>query len=616
MYVIDIETDNLLDNITKIHCLYWYNTASKEHGSITEYSEIIKFLNTASTLIGHNCVQYDVPALEKVLSIKVKCRLIDTLGLSWTLFPQENKHSLEHWGENFNIQKVQIDNWDNLDVSSYILRCKTDVQINTVLWYKIDNLLNQLYDNQEDKNKYIDYISFKLDCLREQETTGVTLDTELCYKELLRLSELKEHKIQALIRSMPKVPVMSLKRAPKVTHKADGSPSTLYLKYQEALTEFTYPPNTTEFEYISSYKEPNPNSHDQIKTWLYSLGWIPEHIKHFRDKKKNEIRKIPQIKHKTEEGEICDSIKKLIPDNPELTHLNGLFVLSHRISVLKGFLRDSKNGKLYQGSSGLTNTLRLQHTVLVNLPSETKLYAENIRKCLISENNKVLIGSDLVNIETKLRDHFIYPYDKEYVLEMQSSDFDSHLDIAKLAGFLTDEQVKAHKSGTKKYKDERHKAKQVNFSAQYGVSPEGLSRNSGLSLEESEKLLEVYWKRNWAIKEVSKNCTVKSIGTQKWLYNPIIRFWYSLRAEKDRVSTLIQGSAVYVFDLWLRNLRAESVKISFQIHDEFTTEVSVHDSERTKELINKSINKINKELQLNVLISCDIKQGNNYLEAH
>lgn len=167
-----------------------------------------------------------------------------------------------------------------------------------------------------------------------------------------------------------------------------------------------------------------------------------------------------------------------------------------------------------------------------------------------------------------------------------------------------------------KIKDARHKGKQVNFSAQYGVSAEGLSRNSGLSLEESEKLLEVYWKRNWAIKEVSKSCTTKSIGTQKYLYNPISKFWYSLRAEKDRVSTLIQGTAVYVFDLWIGNLRQESVKISFQIHDEFTTEVIKDEVQRIREVINNSIDKINKELQLNVVISCDIKQGSNYTEVH
>ena len=49
-----------------------------------------------------------------------------------------------------------------------------------------------------------------------------------------------------------------------------------------------------EIKAIKGYEEPNPNSSEQIKSWLYSLGWIPETFKYVKDDDGSE-RKIPQI---------------------------------------------------------------------------------------------------------------------------------------------------------------------------------------------------------------------------------------------------------------------------------------------------------------------------------
>ena len=67
-------------------------------------------------------------------------------------------------------------------------------------------------------------------------------------------------------------------------------------------------------------------------------------------------------------------------------------------------------------------------------------------------------------------------------------------------------------------------------------------------------LYDIYWTRNSAIKKAADSCIIKSIGSTKWLFNPISKFWYFLKAEKDKFSTLNQGSGVYVFDTWLKNI--------------------------------------------------------------
>lgn len=83
----------------------------------------------------------------------------------------------------------------------------------------------------------------------------------------------------------------------------------------------------------------NPGSHDQIKAWLYSLGWVPESFDYKRNKETNEVRKIPQIKNKQDDsGGICASVKALFDQEPRLEILDGMSVLGHRISILEGFL--------------------------------------------------------------------------------------------------------------------------------------------------------------------------------------------------------------------------------------------------------------------------------------
>ena len=41
--IFDIETDNLLDNVTKIHCLSYCNTKEGVVKSLTDYEDIKKF---------------------------------------------------------------------------------------------------------------------------------------------------------------------------------------------------------------------------------------------------------------------------------------------------------------------------------------------------------------------------------------------------------------------------------------------------------------------------------------------------------------------------------------------------------------------------------------------
>jgi len=126
--------------------------------------------------------------------------------------------------------------------------------------------------------------------------------------------------------------------------------------------------------------------------------------------------------------------------------LDGLSVISHRISILKGFLSAvDEEGYVQAQVQGLTNTLRWKHKVCVNLPGIDKPYGDDIRGCLICPEGYVLVGSDMSSLEDRTKQHYMWDFDPDYVKEMMTDDFDPHLGLAEFAGALTKEEVEFYK---------------------------------------------------------------------------------------------------------------------------------------------------------------------------
>jgi len=144
MTVFDIETDGLLDDLTKIHVLS-YSRDGKDIVSTGDYDQMRQFFIDEQVLIGHNIIRFDIPAVEKVLGIKIKARLIDTLALSWYLNHHRIKHGLEGYGEDYGVPKPVIKDWDSLTYEEYAHRCSEDVKINYRLWTDLKMKLKRLY---------------------------------------------------------------------------------------------------------------------------------------------------------------------------------------------------------------------------------------------------------------------------------------------------------------------------------------------------------------------------------------------------------------------------------------------------------------------------------------
>jgi len=201
--IFDIETDNLYDKVSKIHCMsyYKYNGKDYAYGETTDLNEIIDTLNSADYIIGHYIVGYDIPTIEKITKRKVTAKPIDTLGLSWYLETERKKHGLQSYGEQYKLPKVAIDDWQNLTTEDYLKRCKRDVQINLLLWIEQKKMLNTLYGKKF--YNIVEYLNYNIEVIFEQSQNPFTLDTKLVKTSLNKVRKLIYSKMEALSEAMP-----------------------------------------------------------------------------------------------------------------------------------------------------------------------------------------------------------------------------------------------------------------------------------------------------------------------------------------------------------------------------------------------------------------------------
>lgn len=540
-FILDIEADGLLDNVSKIYCLCYTNGDINSIVTLTEKEDIIPiFLNKDNIIIGHNIIDYDVPVIEKVFNIKNKAKLLDTLALSYYLYPFRNKHSIESYGDIFGLEKVKIDDWKNLSQEQYIERCKKDVEITTHLYNKEMKYLYNIYDGNYEN--IIKYLNFKMNCLFKQSINKIKINK---YEVLRNYHNLDYLSIKKILILDDKIPKVIDKVRPKKYLNKNGGLTKLGEEWKNYLISKNLPEDTE-----VTYKKGNSVSIQQLKNWLFSLGWIPNF---YKLNEKGE--KVPQI---SEDGELTTSVKKLIEIEPALKELDSLTRINHRKNIFKGFLDYAdENGYIIASAHGFTNTLRLKHIKpTTNLPKTKVFYGKEIRSSFICEENELLVGIDIKGLEANTADHWIYFFDPEYVKQKQQPGFDSHLNLGVVVGLITEEESDFHK----KYRDierskmtqeeiekferidsTRFETKTANFSLIYGAGPQKLSDTTGISIDKCRKIHKSFWEINKGIRQVSNRLIVKEIFKQKWMQNPLNKFWYFVKSEKDLFSLLNQG---------------------------------------------------------------------------
>ena len=167
-WVWDLESDGLLDKITKIHCMVLRHVETDEVQTYgpDEIKAALFTLMNAEEVIGHNIIDYDIPALQKVYpGFEILGKVTDTLILSRLCeanlaekdvirhtkdpekFPKRltGSHSLKAWGLRLGDYKDDYDGgWENYS-QEMLDYCVQDTQVTRVLY---DHLMGRGFSTE------------------------------------------------------------------------------------------------------------------------------------------------------------------------------------------------------------------------------------------------------------------------------------------------------------------------------------------------------------------------------------------------------------------------------------------------------------------------------------
>lgn len=347
---------------------------------------------------------------------------------------------------------------------------------------KIDEYRNQPVESHIDR--ILTFLMFKMDCARLQEKTRWEVDVPYLEETRKELEAHIEEAKQELESVMPVVAKYAKRKKPAKPYKKNGDLSASGLawgEFQEKLKNdekdihgnpLVRVKDEDHIEVLKEYESPNVGSSAQIKSFLFSKGWRPVNFKFVRDKeafdkwikskpaegsnrkswarwkeRKPLDRQVPQISVDGEDGkELCESVLELAEKVPEIMAYSKYTTIKHRLDMVKGFFRDLEDGKWLKARiGGFTNTLRVQHRELVNLPGVDKPYGKNIRGALIAGEGKTSMGSDLSSLEDRVKQGLMLPHDPEYVETMMADDYEPHLKVAVVSSLITEDEEEFYK---------------------------------------------------------------------------------------------------------------------------------------------------------------------------
>jgi len=259
---------------------------------------------------------------------------------------------------------------------------------------------------------------------------------------------------------------------------------------------------------------------------------------------------------------------------------------------------------------------------LQNIPIKSD-DGRDIRKAFIAEKNNVLISADYNQIEMRIL------ADLADVKELKKA-FKNNEDIHSLtASQIFNIDIK------KVNKEQRRKAKAINFGIIYGISQYGLAKQINVSNYEAEEFLHSYFAKfpeikiymDNTIKFCRKSGYVKNIFGRRSYFNSINDKNYNIRNFQERaaINAPIQGSASEIMrlamirlDKKLNEQKSLESKMLLQIHDELIFEVK-------KSQISKMMRIIKDEMisvaysdyhSFSIPLTVDINSGDNWGALH
>ncbi len=430
MLIFDLETDGLLEEVTKIHCMVIKDTDTNEIHIFTNdriedrIAAGLLFLSKYDgVIVGHNVIKYDIPVIQKLYPWFEfdKTKVLDTLVLARLVYanikehdvtlmrdeklPKKNfgSHSLAAWGYRLGEHKGDYTGGWEVFSQEMLDYCVQDIEVTHKL---LDKLLAKEFSQES-----IDLEHEVAWLMAQQERNGFCFN-EKAGSELYSVLVQRRGDLERELKDYFGSWTVNLPDfIPKVNNKSRGYEKGVPVKRTKVI-EF------------------NPSSRDHIADRLINLyGWKPVD---FTEGGKPQVDEVV--------------LEKL--DYPPCKLLTEYLLVQKRISQLadgtQAWLKLVKQGKIHGSvNTGGCISGRASHSYpnISQVPSSSSPYGHECRALFTVPNGWTLVGADASGLELRCLAHYMAIWDGgKYGQVLLNGDI--HTENQKAAGLSTRPQAK------------------------------------------------------------------------------------------------------------------------------------------------------------------------------
>lgn len=606
--LIDIETDSLeIDQVKNIWCIVCKDIDTNEIHTFTNpgLGEFRSLVSRASTIIGHNIIDYDYPVLDAFYRGSIDpTKIIDTLVLSRVLRfrPLDDEgQSLEAWGVRFGSPKHPSPDFTKYS-DEMLMYCIQDVEITHQLY---DYLRSHL-DAPEYHQAVDTEMKFAWICL-DMHQNGFKYDKAKADELRLQLDKDLLQLDAEIARAFPPKLCPIREITPRVTKHGTISKANLPRDWTDYSRLHAGCPFT-----LVEYRQFNPGSTTQLVERLDNAGWAPV----VRTKSGNSF-KINEENLATLPGDAPQGARLLVER----------LLVANRVRTLKEWEAsyNEKDGRIHgrfisigtwpgrmshkspnMGNVAAKKSIKYKSDRLKHLAIRLGGSMRGLWTC---DDDAWLVGTDMEGAHIRLFAHYID--DKEFTKAVISGDKKNGTDVHSL-GARTFDYLGC----------DRDLHKTFIFSFFNGARAPKVAEIFGCSVEDGARALKRYQDRFPGIARLNRELIPK-YAAQGWF--PAIdgrKIFYD--QEHGMFAGMLQSGEAIVMKmaniLWRKELRNES-KLFKQVnlvHDEFVTEVrgDRESAEVVGRIQGDAIRRVGELLQLKCPLAGESKVGKSWLEVH
>lgn len=269
----------------------------------------------------------------------------------------------------------------------------------------------------------------------------------------------------------------------------------------------------------------------------------------------------------------------------------------------------------YNQTGAVTGRIASSDPNLQNIPIRTEL-GRKVRNAFVAKNGFNLLSVDYSQIELRIVAHMAQD---QAMIEAFRAGQDIHAATAAAIYGVPLEAVG---------KDQRRRAKGINFGLIYGMSAFGLTRYADLTLGEAEDFMQAYFEKFPGVKQYLDG--IRVLAAQQGYVETLLgrrRYFPGLseqsnrnvrmREEREAINAPIQGTAADIMKLAMLHvplaLRDAGLKarMIIQVHDELVLECPQEETRVTAEVVQKAMGEV---YRLDVPLSTEARSGVNWGE--